>query len=141
MRSHRMALAVVGSGCCRGSSLGLRSVRGRGLRCLRLGGSAQDADRIDALPAPGGLGDGALVVVQACAQLLLVQRPVVDDEVQDLLVAQARIHAQASERQVVAALALIVQIMPLAKPCVAEAQVGFDPALQHFLGGCGRSGR
>ena len=58
----------------------------------------------------------------ACAGLWR-DRPVVDDQVDDLLLRQAGIHTEAREGQIVPALALVLQIVPLAVPGVPEPHV------------------
>ena len=61
------------------------------------------------------------------------QRPVVDDQIDDLLLRQAGIHAEAGEREIVAALALVLEVVALPEPRVAEPHVLPHPGVQQLL--------
>ena len=79
------------------------------------------------------LRDGPLKVIQARPVRLREQGTVMDDQIDDLLLRQAGIHAEAGERQIVAALALVLEVVALAEPRVPEPQVFLHPRVEQLL--------
>lgn len=82
---------------------------------------------------PGRSRERALEVVRACALLLPVHSPVLDDQIDDLLRAQPGVHPEVSEGEIVPALALVFKVMALPEPSVPEPHVYIGPALDQLL--------
>ena len=69
----------------------------------------------------GCLRERSLEVFNPGSVLLFMQRPVVDQKLDDLLLRQVVAEAEVAERKVVAALRLVAKIVPLAEKAVTVA--------------------
>ena len=139
MRWHSNALAVAGSGLAlfldpaasgAPSAPGGAVVAGRGPESVRRRGSAAV---VQAATSPGRLGDGPLKVVHRRPRLLPELPPVVNDQIDDLLVIQAASQFQNSRAPSRIPTGSGPSCRALPQPGVLEPQVRSHPAIKHLL--------